>query len=126
MQDWPLLCHRIIEHAAEVHGTQEVVTRLHESASVLFFYMTNCNFQTAHVPASDGLSQLTVAGNKSRVAGDNARRNLGIRRNRGNIHLNITQARSEEAAGSATRRYSVTYWDDDPAPNHVRTEQSVF
>jgi fatty-acyl-CoA synthase len=27
MQDWPLLCHRIIEHAAAVHGTQEVVTR---------------------------------------------------------------------------------------------------
>src|ERR1700719_2499600 len=27
MQDWPLLCHRIIEHAALIHGTQEVVTR---------------------------------------------------------------------------------------------------
>lgn len=27
MQDWPLLCHRIIEHAARVHGQQEVVTR---------------------------------------------------------------------------------------------------
>jgi fatty-acyl-CoA synthase len=27
MQDWPLLCHRIIEHAASFHGTQEVVTR---------------------------------------------------------------------------------------------------
>jgi fatty-acyl-CoA synthase len=27
MQDWPLLCHRIIEHAALYHGTQEVVTR---------------------------------------------------------------------------------------------------
>jgi len=27
MQDWPLLCHRIIEHAARFHGTQEVVTR---------------------------------------------------------------------------------------------------
>ncbi len=27
MQDWPLLCHRIIEHAAMFHGTQEVVTR---------------------------------------------------------------------------------------------------
>src|ERR1035437_8962385 len=27
MQDWPLLCHRIIEHAAAVHGTQEVITR---------------------------------------------------------------------------------------------------
>ncbi|ULK96242.1 fatty-acid--CoA ligase [Bradyrhizobium sp. I71] len=27
MQDWPLLCHRIIEHAARIHGKQEVVTR---------------------------------------------------------------------------------------------------
>src|SRR3954467_13190846 len=27
MQDWPLLCHRILEHAAAIHGTQEVVTR---------------------------------------------------------------------------------------------------
>src|SRR5947209_13580899 len=27
MQDWPLLCHRIIEHAAAIHGNQEVVTR---------------------------------------------------------------------------------------------------
>ncbi len=27
MQNWPLLCHRIIDHAAAVHGKQEVVTR---------------------------------------------------------------------------------------------------
>jgi fatty-acyl-CoA synthase len=27
MLDYPLLCHRIIEHAAKYHGTQEVVTR---------------------------------------------------------------------------------------------------
>lgn len=27
MQDWPLLCHRIIDHAAMVHGEREVVTR---------------------------------------------------------------------------------------------------
>jgi fatty-acyl-CoA synthase len=27
MQDWPLLCHRILEHAATIHGSQEVVTR---------------------------------------------------------------------------------------------------
>jgi fatty-acyl-CoA synthase len=27
MQDWPLLCHRIIEHAAQIHGHQEVITR---------------------------------------------------------------------------------------------------
>jgi fatty-acyl-CoA synthase len=27
MQDWPLLCHRIIDHAAKVHGEREVITR---------------------------------------------------------------------------------------------------
>jgi len=27
MQDWPLLCHKIIEHAARYHGNQEIVTR---------------------------------------------------------------------------------------------------
>ncbi|QDM18703.1 fatty-acid--CoA ligase [Tardiphaga sp. vice352] len=27
MQDWPLLCTRIIDHAAQVHGEREVVTR---------------------------------------------------------------------------------------------------
>ncbi|TWT00243.1 fatty-acid--CoA ligase [Reyranella sp. CPCC 100927] len=27
MQDWPLLCHRIIEHAARCHAEQEVITR---------------------------------------------------------------------------------------------------
>ena len=27
MQNWPLLCHRIIDHAAAIHGNQEVVTR---------------------------------------------------------------------------------------------------
>src|ERR1700752_3453541 len=27
MQDWPLLCHRMIDHAAAIHGEREVVTR---------------------------------------------------------------------------------------------------
>ena len=27
MQDWPLLCHRIIDHAALNHGERPVVTR---------------------------------------------------------------------------------------------------
>jgi fatty-acyl-CoA synthase len=27
MQHWPLLCHRIIDHAALIHGRQEVVTQ---------------------------------------------------------------------------------------------------
>ncbi|HXX25985.1 MAG TPA: AMP-binding protein, partial [Pseudolabrys sp.] len=27
MQDWPLLCHRIIDHAAKYHGERKVITR---------------------------------------------------------------------------------------------------
>jgi fatty-acyl-CoA synthase len=27
MQDWPLMCHRIIDHAAAIHGEREIVTR---------------------------------------------------------------------------------------------------
>jgi fatty-acyl-CoA synthase len=38
MQDWPLLCHRIIEHAAEVHGSQEVVSRSVEGPIVRTTY----------------------------------------------------------------------------------------
>ncbi|MCG6205191.1 fatty-acid--CoA ligase [Rhodopseudomonas sp. HC1] len=38
MQDWPLLCHRIIEHAAQVHGNQEVVTRSVEGPIVRTTY----------------------------------------------------------------------------------------
>ena len=28
MQDWPLLCHRIIDHAAVHHAERPIVTRL--------------------------------------------------------------------------------------------------
>jgi fatty-acyl-CoA synthase len=38
MQDWPLLCHRIIEHAAAIHGSQEVVTRSVEGPIVRTTY----------------------------------------------------------------------------------------
>jgi fatty-acyl-CoA synthase len=27
MQDWPLLCHRIIDHAATMHGGRKVISR---------------------------------------------------------------------------------------------------
>jgi fatty-acyl-CoA synthase len=27
MQEWPLLCHRIIDHAAKFHGGRKVITR---------------------------------------------------------------------------------------------------
>jgi fatty-acyl-CoA synthase len=38
MQNWPLLCHRILEHAAQVHGNQEVVTRSVEGPIVRTTY----------------------------------------------------------------------------------------
>src|SRR6201997_4730925 len=38
MQDWPLLCHRILEHAATYHGTQEIVTRSVEGPIVRTTY----------------------------------------------------------------------------------------
>jgi fatty-acyl-CoA synthase len=38
MQNWPLLCHRIIEHAAAIHGNQEVVTRSVEGPVVRTTY----------------------------------------------------------------------------------------
>jgi fatty-acyl-CoA synthase len=38
MQNWPLLCHRIIDHAASIHGKQEVVTRSVEGPIVRTTY----------------------------------------------------------------------------------------
>jgi acyl-CoA synthetase (AMP-forming)/AMP-acid ligase II len=46
MQDWPLLCHRIIEHAARVHGRQEVVTRSVEGP------IHRTNYRDIHARAS--------------------------------------------------------------------------
>ncbi len=40
MQDWPLLCHTIIDHAARVHGNREIVTRSTEGP------ITRSNFRT--------------------------------------------------------------------------------
>ena len=33
MQDWPLLCHRIIDHAARYHGERKIITRSVEARS---------------------------------------------------------------------------------------------
>lgn len=40
MQNWPLLCHRIIDHAASIHGDREVVTRSVEGPIVRTNYRT--------------------------------------------------------------------------------------
>ena len=38
MQDWPLLCHRIIDHAATYHGARQVITRSVEGPIVTTNY----------------------------------------------------------------------------------------
>jgi hypothetical protein len=95
------------------HPAQAVVTRLHTQASVKHFYMTNCNFQTAHVPGSNGLNQLGP-GNKSRISGDNVLPNGMPGRNRGDIQLRIGQAASKlPAAPAGARQYRVRYWEEN-------------
>ena len=58
MQDWPLLCHRIIEHAAMFHGTQEVVTRSVEGP------IHRTNYAEIHTRALKVSQQLQGAGIK--------------------------------------------------------------
>ncbi|GAA1266011.1 hypothetical protein GCM10009677_17720 [Sphaerisporangium rubeum] len=72
--------------------SQAVVDRLHNDPNVERFYLTNCSFPRAHVPASTGNPQ-AVLGNKSRVCGDNAAVD-GDNRVRGNVTLIISQNNS--------------------------------
>ena len=38
MQEWPLLCHKILDHAARQHGDREVVSRSVEGPIVRTTY----------------------------------------------------------------------------------------
>src|SRR6202051_3470731 len=58
MQDWPLLVHRILEHAAQIHGTQEVVTRSVEGP------IHRTNYKQIHDRALKVSQQLTRDGIK--------------------------------------------------------------
>ncbi len=98
------------------HPEQNLVNRLHGDVNIQFFYMTNCQLLTIHVPASDAQNQLTAVGNKSRIAGDNNANNLVAHRDKGDIILRIDTAASNSAL-AVNRRYQVTYYDEDqPVP----------
>lgn len=72
MQDWPLLCHRIIQHAAAIHGTQEVVTRSVEGPIVRTTYrqIHDRALQVSQVLQRDGIKfgdrVATIAWNTAR------------------------------------------------------------
>ena len=56
MQDWPLLVHRVIDHAAIQHGTREVVTRSVEGPIHRLTYAALRRRLPPHVePAYDGM-----------------------------------------------------------------------
>jgi beta-lactamase superfamily II metal-dependent hydrolase len=96
------------------HPAQPVIDRMDATAG-LFFYLTNCNYATNHIPASDGIEQISVVGNRSRVCGDNERPNLKPGRPRGDIRLYLSEAESTVPAGPG-RQFHVQYWDNDDLP----------
>ncbi len=58
MQDWPLLAHRVIDHAARNHGTHEVVTRTIEGP------ITRTNYRDIRRNALTGAKRLQQMGVK--------------------------------------------------------------
>jgi beta-lactamase superfamily II metal-dependent hydrolase len=99
-------------NAAFQHPAVPLIARLHAAASVGRFFLTNCNFATVGIPASNGINQLTAVGNISRVCGDNGLPNLAPGRNRGNVLLFASQA----STTALLPQFGVNYWEDDLAP----------
>jgi hypothetical protein len=101
------------------HPDQFVINNLHSDPHIQNFYLTNCNFETLHIPASQGLDQLTAIGNRSRVAGDNRTNPLHL--HRGNIVLfvhadestSINHPPAPLAPNASYHGFRVAYWDED-------------
>ncbi|MEQ1955434.1 hypothetical protein [Mesorhizobium sp. CN2-181] len=107
------------------HPGPAAIGRLHANGNIGNFYLTNCQFQTGHIPSSFGVNQIfpppggpipppaypAYAPNKSRVAGDNGLPNLTPGRPRGDIVINVTQANAN--AGPGGRTFDISYFDDD-------------
>jgi hypothetical protein len=131
-------CGRNQSGIGDNHPAQALIDRLHAHPDVANFYLTNCNYYTLHIPASNGDNQLVpppaFAPNYSRVCGDSAARNMAVGRQRGNICLNINQVEANAAPG-AGRQFTITYFDDDnvamgpmhvPAVIGLRVEAQLF
>jgi hypothetical protein len=77
--------------------SQAVVDKLHNHALIDRFYLTHCDFARNNVPASTGAAQ-AVAGNKSRVCGDNSALDDG-QHVRGHVVLVMSEANSVTPMG---------------------------
>lgn len=114
--------------ASHGHPQQPVINRLQgqqgQPSPVALFFLTNCRYNRAHIPASPannngappavggGVVQ-DIAGNKSRIAGDNATNNMAAGRVRGDIELTITQAGSIAPLNQHT--CFISYFENYPA-----------
>jgi hypothetical protein len=115
--------------AKNSHPDQSVITLLQGQPSVSRILLTNCRYHRVGVPASPAVDRglppaapaggvgpgaivQAVAGNKSRVSGDNVDDNLAPGRSRGDIQLSVTEAGSTAAAGA--RSYTRTYFENYP------------
>jgi beta-lactamase superfamily II metal-dependent hydrolase len=105
-------------NASYEHPGDATVTRLANDPNIQLFFLTNCNFASNAVAASQGLDQLATPNNFSRVAGDNNPVNLAPGRHRGDIRVRVLQADSTPVGGRTMR---VRYWEPDQAPAGPRT-----
>jgi len=116
------------EHDEFEHPHQEVIDRLVGETNVKHFYLTNCRYTRNHIPASNTPpdNQLTVPGNKSRLAGDNEEVNLEEGRRRGNVKLSVSQAESNRPSGDPQRRFHIEYYDPDTHVENINPEWLVY
>lgn len=103
------------------HPDQAVINRVIAHNDMRYLYLTNLNWATPNVPASNGVNQWTAAGNKAFIAGDNNIFNFAPGRHRGDIEVRVNAAESLSAthpptviaANAVHHRFRVRYWEED-------------
>ena len=69
MQDWPLLCHKLIDHAAAFHGGRQIVSRSLEGPIHRSSYREVRRRAAFRVPKSRGPMWLMSAGDYKEIFG---------------------------------------------------------
>lgn len=131
------------EDPNNVHPDQATIDLLHDQATILKYFLTNCKIERNHVPASLESPQI-INGNKSRVSGDNGYdegeghdddvEDPQAKVHRGNISLLINQAESSSNSkygrdvlnnNGVYRQFRVGYYENDAPPNLSEDDMAV-
>lgn len=133
------------EHGGFQHPAQATIDRLHNSATIQQFFLTNCRFATNHIPASFGRDQLKKEGmeaegmevegmevedleaeiNKSFLFGDNNDINIADPQP-GHMRLSISEAGSRAAVGSGYRQFTVNGFNGDEGANRRLVDRTII